>query len=183
MSAPIDDLPMPDKRAIAEALLGSVTWATDDQGLLACPGRDLHHNRSTPRDCKVFLSGAPSIACFHTSCSAVIERLNFELRSRIGKAKAAKSAHPTGKRTVRTVVGKWKDPEFLQKRTVRTVNLKPVTHTRAQAPARTESQGEVDRKPSAPSSPLPDKPKTKAAHPENQEGTQWHTIWNNRGDL
>jgi len=67
-----------------------VRWLSDIEGLAAhCPGEHLHSTEEKPRDCKVWLAGqhpAPTVHCFHTSCAGFLEGINYELRSRIGKA-------------------------------------------------------------------------------------------------
>jgi hypothetical protein len=73
-----------------------VRWLSDSKGrALHCPGEHLHTAGDKPRDCDVDLDGAPTVHCFHTSCRGILGGINYELRSRIGKAefeKAPKSA-------------------------------------------------------------------------------------------
>lgn len=71
------------RRAIAEDLLGH---ALDPNGYAPCPGSALHNGKTGMRDFQVKLDKAPSAFCFHSSCSAVVEEFNAELRSRIGRA-------------------------------------------------------------------------------------------------
>jgi len=73
------------RRAIAESLLDT---PLDADGFALCPGRHLHNGASGRRDFQVMLEGAPTGRCFHTSCGAVIDEFNAQLRSLIGKAEA-----------------------------------------------------------------------------------------------
>ena len=72
------------RRRIAGEILGAV----DADGYVTCPGRHLHTGRDGRRDCVVKLDGAPTIHCLHSSCFGVLEALNAEMRSRIGRAEA-----------------------------------------------------------------------------------------------
>jgi len=74
------------RQRIATELLGTVDWTNDDTGYCACPGFDLHTNVNGHRDCWVRLDGAPTVYCVHISCRAPVEKVNQDLRSRIGKA-------------------------------------------------------------------------------------------------
>ena len=73
-------------RGIAESILGAIEWDGAEVGFCQCPGIGLHTKKDGDRDCKVMLDGAPTIACFHTSCSGVVDDANRRLRSAIGKA-------------------------------------------------------------------------------------------------
>jgi hypothetical protein len=79
-----------DSQAIAENLLGEVTWTEVDTGYCRCPGMDLHSNPNGQRDCRVIVSGAPTVYCLHSSCGGAVEEANRRLRSAIGKAECAK---------------------------------------------------------------------------------------------
>lgn len=70
---------------IAEKLLGPIQW-TDEGGFCKCPGEHLHTSANAAKDCKVMLDGVPTIKCFHNSCAGIVEGVNHELRSQIGKA-------------------------------------------------------------------------------------------------
>ncbi len=74
-----------DPQRIAEHLLGEVTWTEFDTGYCRCPGVDLHSNPNGPRDCRVIITGAPTVYCVHSSCAGPIEDANRRLRSAIGK--------------------------------------------------------------------------------------------------
>ena len=76
----------PSTRAqIAEKILGAIQW-TDGGQFCKCPGQHLHTSANGAKDCMVLLDGAPTIKCFHASCAGIVEGVNHELRSRIGKA-------------------------------------------------------------------------------------------------
>jgi len=74
-----------NRAEIAERLLGSIQW-TDEGGFCKCPGEHLHTTANGAKDCKVMLDGVPTVKCFHNSCSGIVDGVNHELRSRIGKA-------------------------------------------------------------------------------------------------
>jgi hypothetical protein len=71
------------RRRIALVLLNA---ALDADGFAACPGSHLHHGKSGPRDFRIILEGAPTAFCFHSSCAAVVDKFNLELRRRIAVA-------------------------------------------------------------------------------------------------
>ena len=79
------------RRRIAAELLEAITWSTETHGFCTCPGQHLHTTTNGSSDCEIHLDGAPNIHCFHNSCREVVERMNHELPSRIGKAEH----HPT----------------------------------------------------------------------------------------
>lgn len=94
-------LPIEDMRRIAEEVLGAIDWKDDGRGYCTCPGQMRHNNPNGRRDCRVTLlpggrSGAPTVHCFHSGCSAEIEEANHKLRSAIGKAKWA-AEHPSAR--------------------------------------------------------------------------------------
>ena len=74
---------MVDPRAIAQGILGPIDW--DDKcatrGWCRCPGISAHTKRNSPRDCSVFLDGAPNIHCFHASCAAIVRDYVRKLRT------------------------------------------------------------------------------------------------------
>ena len=82
------------RQAVAEAVVGAIDWVAEDQGYVECPGQHLHTGRAGRRDCAVFLSGAPTITCVHTSCAAVVSDANKRMRSEIGKAERSASWRP-----------------------------------------------------------------------------------------
>jgi len=74
------------RQRIAADLLGNIDWKSGIIGFVTCPGKDLHTTGDSKRDCKIELDGVPTVHCFHNSCRATLEEINFDLRSRIGKA-------------------------------------------------------------------------------------------------
>jgi hypothetical protein len=79
------------RRRIALVLLNG---ALDADGFAACPGAHLHHGKSGPRDFRVILTGAPTAFCFHSSCVAVVDEFNLELRRRIAAAERGDDLRP-----------------------------------------------------------------------------------------
>jgi phage/plasmid-associated DNA primase len=80
------------RQRIAGELLGPVEWTGEMRGLCQCPGLARHTGNDAKRDCEVHLDGAPTVHCFHNSCSSVVEAMNRELRSRIGREEAAQES-------------------------------------------------------------------------------------------
>lgn len=74
------------RQSVAEAILGEIQWEDATTGFCRCPGIDLHSTANGEKDCKVYLDGAPTVFCIHSSCNAAIEETNRRLRSEIGKA-------------------------------------------------------------------------------------------------
>lgn len=77
---------------IAEALLGAVDWAAPGEGFLPCPGVAFHTGHNSRTDCRIVLSGAPTLSCFHSSCRDAVTEANRRLRSEIGKAERGNSS-------------------------------------------------------------------------------------------
>jgi len=75
-----------ERQRIAVELLGAIEWNSETSGYCACPGKHLHTNTNGERDCEVHLNNAPTVHCFHNSCTGILAGVNHELRSRIGKA-------------------------------------------------------------------------------------------------
>ena len=75
---------MNDPRTIAASLLGAVDWQTDVSGLCRCPGEAMHTSATGKKDCRVNIDGAPTIYCFHASCSPAVAEANRRLRRAIG---------------------------------------------------------------------------------------------------
>jgi len=67
-------------RERSEAIVGPVTWLSDQEGFVACPGQNFHNERSGPRDCMLYLDKVPTLTCFHASCREAVETKNRELR-------------------------------------------------------------------------------------------------------
>jgi hypothetical protein len=75
-----------ERQRIAFELLGEVDWESETSGFVVCPGKHLHTSGDSERDCKIDLDNVPTAHCFHNSCGGILEGVNHELRSRIGKA-------------------------------------------------------------------------------------------------
>jgi hypothetical protein len=69
-----------DTKSTIEAAVGPVTWLSDQEGFVACPGQHLHSQPGGLRDCKLYLDPVPALTCFHASCREVVEAKNRELR-------------------------------------------------------------------------------------------------------
>ena len=93
------------RKHIAESILGQITWQSDGQGSITCPGA---HKHSTPGDtATVYISGSPNIQCFHKGCYREVEDVGRQVRFAIIRAerKAGDSenqfvrppVHPGGK--------------------------------------------------------------------------------------
>jgi Protein of unknown function (DUF3631)/VirE N-terminal domain len=74
------------RQRIATELLRDIDWQSETSGFIACPGKHLHTSGDNERDCKIELDSAPTVHCFHNSCRGILDGVNRELRSRIGKA-------------------------------------------------------------------------------------------------
>ncbi len=79
-----------ERQRIATGLLGKIDWQSDTSGLVVCPGKHLHTSGDKARDCQIDFDGVPTVHCFHTSCRGILDGVNHELRSRIGKAEYIK---------------------------------------------------------------------------------------------
>jgi VirE-like protein len=75
-----------ERQGIATTLLGEIDWQSETSGFVACPGRHLHTSGDNVRDCKIDFDGVPTVHCFHNSCRGILDGINHELRSQIGKA-------------------------------------------------------------------------------------------------
>jgi hypothetical protein len=74
------------RQQIAEALLGRIEWIGAGKGACDCPAAALHTSATRRRHTMVFLEGAPTVQCVHSSCRPAVEELNHRLRVEIGKA-------------------------------------------------------------------------------------------------
>jgi hypothetical protein len=74
------------RQQIAVQMFGPIDWEDEGHGFLPCPGINAHTNPDQHTDCKINLDGAPNLFCLHASCRGLIEILNKDLQSRIGKA-------------------------------------------------------------------------------------------------
>lgn len=77
------------RRRIAVEMLGEIKWSADTKGFCTCPGQHLHTSANKPEDCKLHLDSAPTVYCFHSSCTGIRDAINRELRSRIGLVERA----------------------------------------------------------------------------------------------
>lgn len=75
----------PAHRAIAESILGAIDWQDDRLGYCQCPGQASHSQKTKGEHCRITMDGAPTIFCFHSSCTYEVEQANRRLRSEIGK--------------------------------------------------------------------------------------------------
>jgi Protein of unknown function (DUF3987)/VirE N-terminal domain len=75
-----------ERQKIAEELLGNIQWESETSGFVTCPGKHLHTTGDSERDCKIDFDQVPTIHCFHDHCRGILDAINRELRSRIGKA-------------------------------------------------------------------------------------------------
>jgi hypothetical protein len=78
-----------ERQRITTELLGTVDWESDATGYVTCPGMACHTNPNGKRDCVIYLDGAPTVHCVHNSCRGILDGVNHELRSRIGKVEYA----------------------------------------------------------------------------------------------
>ena len=74
------------RQQVAEGLLGHIEWRSPTEGECACPGSAMHSSPHRRRHTLVFLDGAPSVQCVHSSCAAAVAEFNRRLRSEIGRA-------------------------------------------------------------------------------------------------
>lgn len=70
---------MNPQQIVAE-IFPAVEWVDGERGFMPCPGKHLHSLAGGKKDCQVKLNGAPTIFCFHQSCSTVIEDSNYKMR-------------------------------------------------------------------------------------------------------
>lgn len=75
-----------ERQRIATELLGEVNWESETRGYITCPGKHRHSTGNSETDCRLDLDSAPNVFCFHNSCRGILDGVNHELRSRIGKA-------------------------------------------------------------------------------------------------
>ena len=80
-----------ERQHIAADLLGNIDWQSETRGYIDCPGINLHTTGDGERDCEIHLDGAPTVYCFHDSCRSILDGINHELRSRVGKAEPVKA--------------------------------------------------------------------------------------------
>jgi hypothetical protein len=73
-----------DPRTIAARILGAIDWQSEVSGLCRCPGEAMHTTRTSAKDCRVNIDGAPTIFCFHASCAGAVAEANKRLRRELG---------------------------------------------------------------------------------------------------
>jgi len=71
---------MTDPRQIAASIVGAVDWQSEVSGFCRCPGESWHTHATGQKDCRVSVDGAPTIYCFHASCSPAVAEANRRLR-------------------------------------------------------------------------------------------------------
>ena len=71
------------RRSIAQSVLGGITWESDEEGHLKCPGQHIHTSPTHKKDCTIFVDGVPNIFCFHQSCREEVAKINQLLKSEI----------------------------------------------------------------------------------------------------
>lgn len=74
---------MTEAQRHAEAVVGAVDWQSENHGLCRCPGEAAHTSHTRVRDTTVFVDGAPTIFCWHTSCTPYRDEANRKLRKAI----------------------------------------------------------------------------------------------------
>jgi len=72
-----------DPRQVAFQILGAIDWQTEVSGFCKCPGEAFHTSANGKKDCRVNVDGAPTIYCFHSSCSAAVAEANRRLRREV----------------------------------------------------------------------------------------------------
>ncbi len=79
-----------ERQRIATELLGNIQWESELSGFVQCPGKHVHTTTDGERDCKIDFDHVPTVHCFHDHCRGILDGINHELRSRIGKAEHVK---------------------------------------------------------------------------------------------
>jgi len=72
---------------VAQAMFADLTL-DGEQATLPCPAAAQHSEQDRRPSAKLYLSGAPTLTCFHNSCRSELERLNRDLRKRVWEAEA-----------------------------------------------------------------------------------------------
>ena len=98
-------------KTIAESIVGAVDWQSENHGLCKCPGEAAHTSHTRVRDTTVFIDGAPTIFCWHSSCAPYRDEANRKLRRAISSDPLYKPANimSGGTSAPRLVIQK--DPE------------------------------------------------------------------------
>jgi hypothetical protein len=84
---------MTARELIAIKLLGECTYSPEKGGYFVkhCPGESFHTAKDGAKHTILYLNGAPTLDCKHTSCSHVVQAFNDVLRSKIGKVESEHS--------------------------------------------------------------------------------------------
>ncbi len=82
------------RSAVAEAVLGPITWLNDAEGFAVCPGHALHTHHTGARDCKLYLDPVPTLTCFHSSCRETVEAKSRDLRRALASGDATTCLKP-----------------------------------------------------------------------------------------
>lgn len=110
------ELPFSEQVSIAEEHLGGpLEWQGEGSrgwAYCSCPGKAFHGNKTDGRATRIYIGEgeAPNLVCQHTSCDSVVAETIREIRSAIGKAKAARKREQEGPEAER------KRQEWLQRR-------------------------------------------------------------------
>jgi hypothetical protein len=75
-----------ERQRIAVEILGAIDWQSETSGYCICRGKHLHTTGDNERDCKIDFDKVPTVHCFHNHCRGILDGINRELRSQIGKA-------------------------------------------------------------------------------------------------
>ena len=95
-------LDLSERQRIATELLREIDWESETSGFVVCPGKHLHTSGDNDRDCELHLDNVPTLHCFHNSCRGILDGVNHELRSRIGKAEYKIDNAPKAAREMET---------------------------------------------------------------------------------
>jgi hypothetical protein len=85
-----------ERQRIAEDIFKTIDWKSETKGYTLCPGNDRHTTGNGARDCEINLDSAPNAHCFHGSCKAILNGVNHELQSRIGKSESKPAVSSNG---------------------------------------------------------------------------------------
>jgi hypothetical protein len=85
---------MAARREVARAMFGPLEFNPEEQAELPCPAAHLHGKQDN-RQARLYLSGPPTLFCFHASCVVELETLNTRLRQEIAKAERGTPAGGT----------------------------------------------------------------------------------------
>ena len=83
-----------ERQRIAVELVGEIRWNSEAHGFATCPRKHLHTTGDSERDCEIHLDGSPTLHCFHNHCRGILDGINHELRSRVGKAEYVRPEPP-----------------------------------------------------------------------------------------